>query len=62
MYSFINILGLAVGMAVFFLIVQYIAFEKSYDRFYVNADRIYRVRNDRIYSDKHDKSAGCPPA
>jgi putative ABC transport system permease protein len=58
----INIIGLALGMSVFFLIIQYVTFELSYDNFHENADRIYRVRNDRIYSDKHDKSAGCPPA
>jgi putative ABC transport system permease protein len=44
------------------LIIQYVSFELSYDSFNKNSDRIYRIRNDRIYSDKHDKSAGCPPA
>ena len=58
----INIVGLALGISVFFLIIQYVSFELSYDSFNKNADRIYRIRNDRIYSDKHDKSAGCPPA
>jgi len=61
-YSLINISGLAIGMAAFLLIIQYVSFELSYDSFHENADNIYRVRNDRIYSDKHDKSAGCPPA
>lgn len=60
--TFINVFGLAIGISVFFLIIQYVAFELSYGSFNKNADRIYRVRNDRIYSDKHDKSAGCPPA
>ena len=60
--TFINIFGLAIGISVFFLIIQYVAFELSYGSFNKNADRIYRVRNDRVYSDKHDKSAGCPPA
>ena len=58
----INIAGLALGISVFFLIIQYVSFELSYDSFNKNADRIYRIRNDRIYSDRHDKSAGCPPA
>jgi len=58
----INIVGLALGISVFFLIIQYVSFELSYDSFNKNDDRIYRIRNDRIYSDKHDKSAGCPPA
>jgi len=61
-FSFIDIFGLALGITAFLLIIQYVTFENSYDSFNKNADRIYRVRNDRIYSDKHDKSAGCPPA
>jgi putative ABC transport system permease protein len=42
-FSFINIAGLAIGMACCILIVNYIIFESSYDRFNKNADRIYRV-------------------
>lgn len=61
-FSVINIFGLSVGIAAFFLIIQYVTYELSYDSFNKNADRIYRIRDDRIYSDKHDKSAGCPPA
>jgi putative ABC transport system permease protein len=61
-FSVINILGLSVGIAAFFLIIQYVTYEQSYDSFNKNADRIYRIRDDRIYSDKHDRSAGCPPA
>jgi putative ABC transport system permease protein len=42
-FSLINISGLAIGLTVGFLIFQYVRFELSYDRFNVNADRIYRV-------------------
>lgn len=42
-FSAINITGLAVGLAVSFLLYQYILFEKSYDRFHVNAGDIYRA-------------------
>jgi len=42
-YSFINIVGLAIGMACCILIILYIAHELSYDRFHENADRIYRM-------------------
>ena len=42
-YSFINITGLAVGMAVSLLIILYLRFELSYDTYHENADRIYRV-------------------
>ena len=42
-YSFINITGLAIGMACVILILLFIQDELSYDRFHENADRIYRV-------------------
>jgi putative ABC transport system permease protein len=42
-YSFLNILGLAVGMAVFILIFLYVQHETSFDRWHENADRIIRV-------------------
>jgi putative ABC transport system permease protein len=45
-YSFINVTGLAVGMACCFLIFLYVHFELSYDRFHQKADRIYRVVGD----------------
>ena len=42
-FSAINILGLAIGIAAFLLIVNYLRFEYSFDDFNVNKDRIYRV-------------------
>src|SRR5687768_14156663 len=42
-HSIINITGLAAGIACCLYIVLYIADELSYDRYHVNADRIYRV-------------------
>jgi len=42
-YSAINITGLAIGMAACFFIFLYVRFEKSYDRFHKNIDRLYRV-------------------
>ena len=45
-FSFINILGLAVGMTACFLIFLYIGFETSYDNFNTKADRIFRVVSD----------------
>jgi len=46
MYSFINISGLAVGMAAFILIALYIYSELNIDRFNKNYDRIYRIAFD----------------
>jgi putative ABC transport system permease protein len=45
-FSFINILGLSVGMTACFLIFLYVTFETSYDNFHKKADRIYRVVTD----------------
>ncbi|HMB89349.1 MAG TPA: ABC transporter permease, partial [Rhodothermales bacterium] len=42
-YTFINVMGLAVGMACCLLILLYIQDELGYDRFHDNADRIVRV-------------------
>jgi putative ABC transport system permease protein len=42
-YSFINIFGLALGMASAILILLFVRYERSYDRFHKNADRIQRV-------------------
>ncbi len=42
-YSFINIFGLALGLACVFLILQYLKQELSYDRFHANAENIYRI-------------------
>jgi putative ABC transport system permease protein len=42
-YSLINILGLAVGISCCILILLYVRNELSYDKFYKNADSIYRV-------------------
>ena len=46
-YSALTVFGLAVGMAVFILIMLYVRFELSYDRYHLNASNIYRV----IYED-----------
>jgi putative ABC transport system permease protein len=42
-FSFINISGVAIGLACFLLLAIYVKDELSYDRYHVNADRIYRL-------------------
>ncbi|HEX5155490.1 MAG TPA: ABC transporter permease [Parafilimonas sp.] len=42
-FSMVNILGLAIGMAACFFIYLYVRFESSYDRFNKNAANLYRV-------------------
>ncbi|OGU56777.1 MAG: hypothetical protein A2V66_00205 [Ignavibacteria bacterium RBG_13_36_8] len=45
-YSFINIFGLALGIACFILITMWVTDELSYDRFHLNIDRLYRVNTE----------------
>lgn len=45
-YAALNILGLAIGLGCFLLIFEYVAHERSYDRFQNLGDRIVRVRLD----------------
>ncbi len=42
-FSLINISGLAIGIAACFFIFQYAYFERSYEKYNVNADNVYRV-------------------
>ncbi|MCP4727618.1 MAG: FtsX-like permease family protein [bacterium] len=45
-YSFINIAGLAIGLACCMLILLFVQDELSYDKFHNNADNIYRIAVD----------------
>src|SRR5476649_1547718 len=45
-FTFINVFGLALGLAACLLIVFYVFDELSYDRYNAKADRIYRVNGD----------------
>jgi putative ABC transport system permease protein len=45
-FSFLNVIGLAVGLAASLLILQYVKEELSYDDFHSNADDIYRIQYD----------------
>ena len=48
-YSAINIAGLAVGMAVCILIMLWVQYELSYDRFNENAEQLYYVAQNQAY-------------
>ncbi|MFO8235402.1 MAG: ABC transporter permease [Bacteroidales bacterium] len=45
-YSFINIVGLSIGVALFIIISLFIHSEMNYDKFNENIDRIYRLDKD----------------
>ena len=43
-FSLINIIGLSIGMTVCIIIIQYVSYENSYDKFHDNYENIYRVQ------------------
>lgn len=66
-FSFINIFGLAVGMASALLILTYVAFEFSFDKMHKNHERIFRVESsfregDVLTDDWASSSFGYAPA
>lgn len=56
LYSLINILGLAIGMAACLMIYLWVKDELSYDRFHQDAERIYRVERKFDFRDMHGQS------
>jgi putative ABC transport system permease protein len=60
LYSAINITGLGIGLACFFLIALFIKDELSYDRFHTKANRIYRVIGILDLEGQGEQSSSCP--
>jgi len=59
-FSLINILGLAIGMAVCLVIILFIKSELGYDSFQKNGDQIYRIALDRKYPGRTTSYAIIP--
>ena len=64
LFSMINIIGLSVGITAFLLIILYVRYEKSFDKFYQDSDRIYRLRYERSSAEGESVkfASCCPPA
>lgn len=60
-YSFINITGLAIGMACCFVIFMYVSNELSYDKFHEKAERIYRVDQTNMWANFEGKFGSTGP-
>jgi putative ABC transport system permease protein len=59
-YSLINIAGLAAGMACCILILTWVWDELSYDRFFENSDRIFRIVTENHAGSRVTVMAGSP--
>jgi putative ABC transport system permease protein len=61
-YSFINIAGLAIGMACCIVIMLWVLDELSYDKYHANADRIYRLWVDANFGAPFRTALSMAPA
>jgi len=60
-FSFINVAGLAVGLACSLLIGLYVVHERGYDRFHEHSGRIFRAYADNLEDGKAYRGAWTPP-
>jgi len=59
-FTFINVFGLALGLATCLLIVFYVFDELSYDSYNAKADRIYRINNNIKFGGNANSYAVSP--
>jgi putative ABC transport system permease protein len=59
-FSLVNTLGLALGISVFIALSLYVQFELSFDKFHVNADRIYRIEQRMEGGGRIERMTGTP--
>ena len=62
LFSFINIVGLAIGLACCIIITVFVRYELSYDKQWTDADRIHRVTRDFYGNDLRLASVAPPIA
>ncbi|WP_339925262.1 ABC transporter permease [uncultured Cyclobacterium sp.] len=61
-YSFLNVSGIAIGLAAFWLIALYVADELSYDRSFTHSEQIFRVAQHANWDNgKMDIALTSPP-
>ncbi len=62
LFTFLNVLGLSLGLATAILILFWVQDELSYDRYHQNAKNIYRITADyQLPGEKFKGTTTCPP-
>lgn len=61
LHTILNILGLATGVTCFILILLFVKYELSYDRFNTHADRVYRIAVNGMLGNTEIHQTGTPP-
>src|SRR6478672_5026496 len=59
-FSFINIIGLSVGLTCCMLISVYLYNEVSYDKYHKNRDQLYQLATTFVAAGKEDKTPNTP--
>jgi putative ABC transport system permease protein len=59
-YTFINVAGLAIGIASCLIITLFILNETSYDKHFPTADRVYRINSEILFNGNHHNLAVMP--
>jgi putative ABC transport system permease protein len=59
-FSFINVLSLAIGLTCCMLIALYLHYELSYDTYHKNGDRIFQLGTTFVKEGKEDRTANTP--
>ncbi len=60
-YSFINVAGLSIGLSICFIIILFVINEISYDKHFVHANRIYRIKSEIKFGGNHYNMLYAPP-
>jgi putative ABC transport system permease protein len=61
-YALFNATGLALGLACCFLVLLFVAHERSYDRFHADADRLFRLGEERTFQGNAMQLVSTPVA
>ncbi len=61
LFSAINIVGLAIGLAAFILILLFVRDEKSWDQHWQNAENLYRIETSMQFTAREDRRMARTP-
>lgn len=61
LFTGINVIGLAMGLAAFMIILMFVRQELTYDRFWADSDRIFRVEARYSFDNQDDRVSQAAP-
>ena len=58
-HNLLKVVSLGIGLAVGLVLIAKVCFEQSYDNFYPDSERIYRIYN--LYTEEGEMEENLPP-